>query len=154
MQMVGIGAAALVGVGAGLGVAYAVRGQKKQRTTTQKRASARRGSRNPPVKAKDRETFDAVVDGLKLYLERWSHPGETVAYVRLDKSAERTVGSTRTVYSIARRYPSELAHALGWNSGEYEGSSYAASGCGAFGRLGGGRRAHYNEPTLRLRRSA
>lgn len=103
------------------------------------------------VKAKDQEAFDAVVDGLNLWLDRWYPARPDRVWVDLPQAAGRTAASKADVLRIARLYPQELAVAVKAKSGEYAKSEYSASGRGAFGHLGGsGKRGKRSEPKLRL----
>ena len=55
--------------------------------------------------------------------------------------------SQREVCAVFRNHMGLINEVLG-TTYRYVGASYSNSGRGAFGRLGGGQRGHYNEPCL------
>lgn len=66
---------------------------------------------------------------------------------QLKRVAELLEKSLREVQAFAKKHAVEIGKALG-KKVEYRASDYDASGRGAFGRLGGGRKAHYSPAHL------
>lgn len=102
--------------------------------------------RNPSVPKKDKESFDYILDSIRM--QRNWHPGSR--YIDLESVSSRVPGGKKVTYAIARRYPNEIAEAIGAKAGAYRKAEYTSSGRGAFGRLGGGGKSHYSHPFLVL----
>ena len=68
---------------------------------------------------------------------------------QLRRVADLLACSLRETQCFAKKHAKEIGEAMG-KLVEYTGADYDASGRGAFGRLGGGRRAHYSRAHLSI----
>lgn len=83
-----------------------------------------------------------LLNALGAYLHRFPTDGEFA--VTYEKLRERSGVANPRQKALFRKYGAVFARAVGAKTVDFTGAEYAASGRGAFGRLGGGRHGKYN----------
>ncbi len=111
----------------------------------------RQNSRDDEVKLTKQEKLEAIASRILDYEASVQRGGYgTSGYARIDFMASRMPMTVQQIAALLRS-PSnveEIERLAGVRDLEYHRGVYYASGRGAFGRLGGGRRGIHNEPTL------